>query len=81
MAELKFTLQEEELNFGLSEDNLSFGLNVTSSIGDNYELLTNKPKINGVTLIGDKSSPDIHVQHEMDEITFQDIDEIIFGGN
>lgn len=40
----------------------------------------NKPKINGVTLIGDKSSKEIKVQHEMDEVTPQDIDEIIYGG-
>lgn len=47
---------------------------------DDYNGLVNKPKINGVTLIGDKSSAEIHVQHEMAEITPQQIDRLIYGG-
>lgn len=44
-----------------------------------YKRLYDKPSINGVTLIDDKTSADIHVQHEMDEITNQDIDNIIYA--
>lgn len=44
-----------------------------------YNRLYDKPKINGVTLEGDKSSSEIHVQHEMDDITNQMIDDIIYA--
>lgn len=44
---------------------------------DNYEDLLNKPKIEGVTLIGDKT----FVELGLAEITPQDIDDIIFGGD
>lgn len=43
-----------------------------------YEKLNNLPKINGVELVGDRSSSEIHVQHEMDRITEQMIDNIIY---
>lgn len=43
-----------------------------------YERLQNLPRINGVELIGDRSSSEIHVQHEMDRITEQQIDNIIY---
>lgn len=46
----------------------------------NYNALTNKPSINGITLIGDKESPELKLQGLMDEITAQEIDIIIFGG-
>lgn len=45
----------------------------------NYNALSNKPQINGVTLIGNKTSHEIKVQDEMDEITAQQIDTIIYG--
>lgn len=45
----------------------------------NYEALTNKPQINDVTLIGNKTSHELKLQDEMDEITAQDIDNIIYG--
>lgn len=79
MTELKFTMTTNTLNFGMSEDNLNFGLNTTNALGGDYEALSNKPSINGVVLVGNKTSEDIHVQHEMNEITNQDIDNIIFG--
>lgn len=43
-----------------------------------YTRLKNKPSINGVELVGDRSSSEIHVQHEMDRITEQMIDNIIY---
>lgn len=46
----------------------------------NYNVLTNKPSINGVTLVGDKTSKEIQVQDLMDEITPQEIDQILYGG-
>ena len=46
---------------------------------DYVEQVYNKPKINGVTLVGDKTSAEIHVQDPIGDITPQQIDAIIFG--
>ena len=44
-----------------------------------YNKLTDKPQINGVELVGNKLSHEIHVQHEMDRISEQEIDNIIYA--
>ena len=44
-----------------------------------YSQLKGLPQINGVELIGNKISSEIHVQHEMDRITEQGIDNIIYN--
>lgn len=44
-----------------------------------YNRLYDKPQINGVELIGNRTSEEIHVQHEMDDITNQEIDNIIYA--
>ena len=62
----------EEKGIGLEFDN--------SYTGGSYPPLSEKPSINDVVLIGNKTSADIHVQHEMDTITEQQIDNIIYGG-
>lgn len=46
-----------------------------------YEALENQPQINSVTLMGNKTGEDLNLQDKMAEITNQDIDKIIFGGN
>lgn len=58
--------------------NLEIGKNAGS--GGSYPPLSEKPSINDVVLLGNKTSADIHVQHEMDVITEQQIDNIIYGG-
>lgn len=80
MSELKFSMTESKLDFGIEEQALSFGLETVNALGGDYVVLSNKPKINGVVLVGDRSSSEIHVQDEMDEITEQDIDKILYGG-
>lgn len=45
----------------------------------NYEAFSNKPQINDVTLIGNKTSKELHLEHELDVITPQEIDTMIFG--
>lgn len=45
-----------------------------------YEKLDNLPSINSVTLIGDKTSEDIHVQSPMREMTVQEIERILYLG-
>lgn len=44
-----------------------------------YNKLTNKPTINGLTVEGDKTGPDYLLQNLMAEITDQEIDNIVFG--
>lgn len=46
---------------------------------DDYDKLYNKPKINSVELVGDKSSFELKLQGFMNEVTPQDIDDIIYG--
>ena len=43
-----------------------------------YEELDNKPKINGVTLVGDKSSQDLHINEcECEELTEEQMTALI----
>lgn len=46
---------------------------------NNYNDLFNKPSINGVTLQGNKTADDLDLQEEMEFLTEQEIDQIIFG--
>lgn len=50
-----------------------------ATVSANYPGLTNKPQINNVTLLGNKTSEELYLQHQMDEITPQEIDKIIYG--
>lgn len=61
-------------NGGLSE-HLNLGNTVPVPIR-NYELLDNKPQINGVTLIGNKTSKQLKIQ-ETDPISDEEIEAII----
>lgn len=45
-----------------------------------YEKLKNRPKINSVTLEGNKSASDLSLQEAMDAILETDIDKMIYGG-
>lgn len=44
----------------------------------NYNALTNKPSINGCTLIGNKTCDDIRVQSPMRALTTQEIEKILY---
>lgn len=44
-----------------------------------YRYLANKPMINSVELIGDKSGSDLNLQDKMDRVTEHDIDIMMFG--
>lgn len=46
-----------------------------------YEKAVNKPRINDIELMGNKTSDDLLLQSAMDEISEQQIDQIIFGGD
>ena len=49
----------------------------------NYEYLTNKPQINSVELVGNKTSSELKLQDEMEALTNTDIENLlnIQGGN
>lgn len=42
-----------------------------------YEKLINKPQINEVTLLGNKTADDLHLQEEMDYLTNMEIEELL----
>ena len=43
----------------------------------NYEYLTNKPQINNITLIGNKTSRDLKLQDEMEALSNMDIENLL----
>lgn len=45
-----------------------------------YRYLANKPKINSVELIGDKTAEDLRLQGSMEAIAEHDIDIFMYGG-
>lgn len=45
-----------------------------------YRYLANKPKINSVELIGDKTAEDLRLQGSMEAIAEHDIDILMYGG-
>ncbi len=49
--------------------------NLSDDPNNNYELLINKPSINGVELIGDKSGSELHLQDKLTEGDYIHIDE------
>lgn len=74
--------QQVDVNPEKSEDQVTVNpecLRVTPIEDRDYNRFYNKPQINGVELIGNKLSKEIHVQDEMDRITEQNIDEIIYA--
>ena len=45
-----------------------------------YSSLINLPKINRITLLGNKTSSDLGLQEEMETLSEADIDYILYGG-
>lgn len=62
--------QEEELEIGLEGD----ATNVTVN---NYEELPNKPRINDIELIGNKTAKELELQEEMETLSNLEIEEIL----
>lgn len=63
--------EQQEQNISLQNEQVENAVPVTTEalsiyVNHDYEGLENKPKINSVTLIGDKSSNDLHLQEEGD---------------
>ena len=68
------------IDFDISNDNkLDFEMDGNTGGNYDYRPLSHKPSINGNVLDGNKLSKELGLQDEMDEITQQDIDRIIYG--
>lgn len=86
MSGIKLVTKSFDIDDGVSLDTgtikFTAKLNGATSGGGtrDYEKLINQPSVNNVTLVGNKTSKQIHVQHEMKAISEQEIDKIIFGG-
>lgn len=73
---------EIPIKISLKQDNplkANFG-DVQMIHTDNYEDLFNKPSINDVTLIGNKTSDELRLQSRMQTVSESEIDDIIYGG-
>ena len=74
----------KDISFSLKEqDFLQVSLKETASGGfetNNYEKLKNKPSINSVELLGNKTSDDLKLQSKIESITAHDIDVLMYGG-
>ena len=74
---------EGDLVGSINEGNVIEGeLNNTSTVAEssgtmNYNELYNQPKINGVTLMGNKTSEELGVQESMSALTNSDIENLI----
>lgn len=73
-----------KIHFTLEEPSYKFNLGCMYVAGGegtkDYEKLFNKPQINLVTLIGNKTGEELGLQNKIQDITEQDIDRIIYGG-
>lgn len=82
--DISVSLKEpDSLKISVSNTSLQVSLKETASGGfgtSNYEKLKNKPSINSVELIGNKTSDDLKLQGKMKPITAHDIDVLIYGG-
>lgn len=77
IVEMDF-IQQNPLEMTLNTKD-TLDLEFDSSSGtNNYNSLSNKPQINGVTLVGNKTSKDIKVQDEMDVLSVQEIEKILY---
>lgn len=60
--------------------NGNINLDISKASGTtNYNALTNKPILNGITIEGSKVSADYKIQDMMNDITEQEIDTIVYG--
>lgn len=80
---INFTIEEELLNFTVANSILDFNADLGYLIGgtSSYSPLTDKPQINFKTLqSGNNTLEYLKLQETIDDITEQDIDELIYGG-
>lgn len=69
-----------DLIIGRSADPINLEIEKQSGASD-YNMLTGKPKINGVTVQGEKLGPDYRLQNKMDTLTIQEVEKIFYIGD
>lgn len=77
MEKISLSIQEAPaLGLSINNEQKTLGLGLVRTAGTtDYEVLENKPSIEGHVLIGDSTLPEIGVE----DITPQDIDKLIYG--
>lgn len=69
-----------KVNLNINAKNpVNIDIDKTKGGTSNYDALTNKPQINDVTLIGNKTSKQLGLQDELDMADEHDIDDILYG--
>lgn len=69
----------EPLQVNLEAGSRTIDLDIKSNSGiTDYNLLTGKPKINGVIVQGEKHGPDYRLQNKMDALTIQEVEKIFY---
>lgn len=72
---------ENVLDVTLEESGHTLSVSIEEGGGTkDYRYLANKPKINSVELIGDKTAEDLRLQGSMEAIAEHDIDILMYGG-
>lgn len=75
-----FSIEETNLTFGITNTSINFETELGYITGNNdYRLLSNKPQINSITLLGNKTSEELGLEPTINDITEQDIDNIIYA--
>lgn len=80
---IDFTIEEQQLCFGIDNSTLSFDADLGYLIGGatSYTPLTDKPQINYKTLqSGNNTLEYLDIQETINDITEQDIDNMLYGG-
>lgn len=71
--------QGEQINLDIlsNKDKINFTIEEKQGVSD-YNRLTGKPKINGITVQGEKLGVDYRLQDKMDVLSIQEIEKILY---
>lgn len=76
-------VKDEDSSVEIKMEDPDYILNVeidSSDMDTNYNHLSNKPKINGITLMGDKEDTELNLQRKMNAASVQEIETILYLG-
>lgn len=69
-----------EVNLNINAKNpINIDIDTSKGVVPPYDVLPNKPQINNITLIGNKTSKQLGLQDELDMADEHDIDDILYG--
>lgn len=73
------TLEEEIREIATLEQNTSEFITFEQGVSgtSNYEHLSNKPKINSIELLGNKTSDELNLQDKMEALSNMDIENLL----